>query len=77
MERGEGFGVGVFEKGVVDPLDGVDESGEGPSDGEVEGERRGHRAGDGSVLWLGRMGGVIKTKTAWGMPTPLNGLKVR
>ena len=21
--------------------------------------------------------GVIKTKTAWGMPTPLNGLKVR
>lgn len=41
----EVLGADVFEEGIVDPLDGVDESDERPCDGRVEGEEVGHGEG--------------------------------
>ena len=61
MELREVSGADVFEEGVVDPLDGVDETSERPGDGSVDGELGGHGVGGGSV---------VKMKTAWGLPTP-------
>ena len=45
MKLWEVLGADVFEEGIVDPLDGVDESDERPFDGRVEGEEVGHGEG--------------------------------
>ena len=47
MELREVCGADVFEEGVVDPLDGVDEASERPCDGSVDGEQGGHGVGFG------------------------------
>lgn len=45
VKVGKVLGGDVFEEGIVDPLDGVDESDERPRDGGVEGEEGGHGEG--------------------------------